>query len=251
MTRDVSPDLRYVRLYFTRPHKCSYLPEREAITSFVDPCTSVDSSLYSHLSRLGFRRSGKFFYAPSCGSCQACIASRIVVPAFRLSRSFRRCLNKNSDLHRSLVAKIDHREHYPLFERYITARHQDGDMYPPNPEQYMDFLGEGSDYTRYLEFRLNNKLVGCSVLDLLDDGISAIYSYFCPEEESRSPGTLAVLSLLSLAKDMHLPYVYLGYWIEGCRKMEYKNRFQPQELFIGNRWVQYQSRETCGTSLPS
>jgi len=245
MTRDISPDLHYVRLYFTRPHKCSYLPEREAITSFVDPCIAVDSTLYSHLSRLGFRRSGKFFYAPSCGSCQACIASRLVVADFHLTRSFRRCLKKNMDLQRSMVATVDIKEHYPLFERYINARHQDGDMYPPNPEQYLDFLGQGSDYTRYLEFRRGDELIGCSVVDILDDGLSAIYTYFCPEAEDRSPGTLAVLALLGLAEEMNLPYVYLGYWIEGCRKMEYKNRFQPQELFIGNRWVKYQNKETC------
>src|SRR5690606_3632850 len=177
------------------------------------------------LSRLGFRRSGKFFYAPSCGSCQACIASRIVVGDFRLNRAFRRCLNKNNDLHRSLVAKVEHQEHYPLFERYICARHRDGDMYPPSPEQYMDFLGDGGAYTRYLEFRLNGELIGCSVVDVLDDGLSAIYSYFCPDAESRSPGTLAILSLVGLAEQMGLPYVYLGYWIDGCRKMEYKNRF--------------------------
>jgi len=237
MTRDISPDLRYLRLYFTRPHKCSYLPERQAVTSFVDPGTVITTSLYSQLSRLGFRRSGKFLYAPNCDNCQACVVCRIVVPKFEYTRAFRRCLNKSNDLQKTFTATIDIEEHYQLFESYINARHRDGDMYPPNLEQYLDFLGEGSEYTRYLEFRRNGDLVGCSVVDILDDGLSAIYTYFSPDTEHRSPGTLAILCLVNQAADIALPYVYLGYWIDECRKMSYKGRFHPQELFLGNRWV--------------
>lgn len=242
MTRDVSPDLRYLRLYFTRPHKCSYLPGREAITSFVDPAVTITPQLYGHLSRLGFRRSGQFFYAPSCGSCQACVASRILVGEFALNRPFRRCLKKNADLDLQLLSQVDTDEHYALFEHYINLRHSDGDMFPPQQAQYMDFLGEGGEYTRYLELRHQGKLIGCSVVDVLDDGLSAIYTYFDPNEENRSLGTLAVLHLINLAADMGLPYVYLGYWVQGCRKMVYKSRFQPQELFIDNRWQRLEPR---------
>jgi leucyl-tRNA---protein transferase len=237
MSRDISPDLRYLRLYFTRPHRCSYLPEREAVTSFVDPTLNVSQKLYSHLSRLGFRRSGKFYYAPSCGNCQACVACRIVVDDFRMSRSFRRCLKKSEDLSRTLVSQVSFEEHYPLFNRYIQARHFDGDMYPASREQYEDFLGDGEDITHYLEFRRNGKLVGCSVADVLDDGLSAIYTYFDPEEKSRSPGTLAILTMVELAREMGLAYVYLGYWIDGCRKMSYKDKFQPLEFYSGHRWL--------------
>lgn len=237
MSRDISPDLRYLRLYFTRPHKCSYLPEREAVTSFVDPSLDVSQKLYSQLSRLGFRRSGKFFYAPSCGSCQACIACRVVAPQFKPGRSFRRILRKSRDIQQTLVRTINRDEHYQLFERYINARHHDGDMYPPSRDQYEDFLGDGEDVTHYLEFRSGGKLIGCSVIDVLDDGLSAIYTYFDPEEEERSPGTLAVLCLIELACKMSLPYVYLGYWISDCKKMSYKEKYQPLELFTGHRWV--------------
>jgi len=240
MTRDISPDLRYLRLYFTRPHKCSYLPERQAVTSFVDPGTIVTTTLYSQLSRLGFRRSGKFLYAPSCSDCQACIACRIVVTDFDYTRAFRRCLRKNSDLNLAFTLHVDIDEHYPLFESYIATRHSDGDMYPPSKEQYLDFLGEGGSYTRYLEFRRQGTLIGCCVVDTLDDGLSAIYTYFSPQEEQRSPGTFAILSLVALAAKMELPYVYLGYWIDGCRKMAYKSQFHPQELYIGNQWVRSQ-----------
>ena len=237
MTRDISPDLRYLRLYFTRPHKCSYLPDRQAVTSFVDPGTTITTPLYSQLSRLGFRRSGKFLYAPNCGGCQACVACRVVADEFDFTRPFRRCLKKNSDLTRTFTTSINVSEHYPLFEDYINSRHNDGDMYPPSRDQYTDFLGDGGEYTRYLEFRHHGTLLGCSVVDILDDGLSAIYTYFSPQMEQRSPGTLAVLCLIELAREMGLPYVYLGYWIDQCRKMSYKRRFQPQELFVGNRWV--------------
>ncbi len=236
MTRDISPDIRYLRLFFTRPHKCSYLPDREAVTSFVDPSIAIGTGLYSQLSRMGFRRSGKFFYAPSCGTCQACIACRVVAGEFDFTRAFRRCLNKSRDLSRQLVQDIDRDEHFEIFERYIGARHRDGDMYPPSRDQYLDFLGEAMPSTRYLEFRDRGELVSCAVVDLLDDGLSAIYTYYQPELEQRSPGTLAILSLVELARDLALPYVYLGYWIAECRKMAYKNRFQPLEIFADNQW---------------
>lgn len=238
MTRDITPDLRYLRLFFTRPHKCSYLPEREAITSFVDPSLPISNQLHSQLSRMGFRRSGKFFYAPSCSNCQACIACRIVVNEFIPNRTLRRTLKNNCDLSQTMVATIDTREHYQVFEAYINGRHQDGDMYPATYEQYMEFLGDGTESTRYLEFRAgDNKLVGCSVVDILDDGLSAIYTYFLPELEERSLGSFAILTQIELAKTASLPFVYLGYWIEECRKMSYKQRFQPLELFVGNRWI--------------
>src|SRR6056300_829762 len=140
MTRDITPDLRYLRLFFTRPHKCSYLAEQQAITSFVDPTLPVGTALHSQLSRMGFRRSGKFFYAPSCSSCQACIACRIVVDEFNPGRAFKRTLNKSHHLSKDLATQINKREHYRVFEAYINERHRDGDMYPATPEQYQEFL---------------------------------------------------------------------------------------------------------------
>lgn len=241
MTRDITPDLRYLRLFFTRPHKCSYLAEQEAITSFVDPSLPISTGLHSQLSRMGFRRSGKFFYAPSCRNCQACVACRIVVSDFKPNRAFRRTLKRNAGLTNHLVDEIDIEEHYDVFRSYIDVRHRDGDMFPATLEQYNEFLGEGTDCTRYLEFRQNGTLAGCSVVDFLDDGLSAIYTYFLPELENRSLGTHAILTQVEMARDLALPYVYLGYWIEGCQKMSYKDRFQPLELFLGNKWVRQQA----------
>ena len=236
MTRDITPDLRYLRLFFTRPHKCSYLAEQQAITSFVDPSLPISTGLHSQLSRMGFRRSGKFFYAPSCSNCQACIACRIVVDDFRPGRNFRRTMKKNNHLSVTLARHIDLDEHYRVFETYIEQRHHDGDMYPASVEQYIEFLGEGTECTRYLEFRHEGTLVGCSVVDFLDDGLSAIYTYFLPELERQSLGTFAILTQVEMARARDLPYVYLGYWIEGCQKMSYKDRFQPLEIYTGNRW---------------
>lgn len=241
MTRDISPDIRYLQLCYTRPHGCSYLPNRQAVTSFVDPATPIGKTLYSQLSRQGFRRSGKFYYAPRCGYCKACVASRIVVDNFNYSRQFRRCLRRNSDISQQFVTDIDIHEHYPLYEQYINSRHSNGDMYPPSCEQFEEFLGNNCETTGYLEFRRQGKLMGCAVVDELDDGLSAIYTYFSPSESRRSPGTLAILRQVAYAKDKGLPYVYLGYWIKNCRKMAYKVQFSPLELFVNNHWVAYNS----------
>lgn len=236
MTRDVTPDLKSVRLFFTQPHDCSYLPDREATTAFVDPTLYVDKGLYSQLTHLGFRRSGRYFYAPRCRGCQACVSARIPVALFQPNRTQRRCLRRNTDISVTPIHAIDVEEHYPLYERYIHARHSDGDMYPPSRSQFLDFLGEGMEQTRYVEFRNGKQLLGCSVVDLLDDGISAIYTYFEPGLGRRSLGIFAILSLIDLADRLGLAYVYLGFWVSGCDKMEYKTAFRPLELLVDDVW---------------
>ncbi|MFA5493807.1 MAG: arginyltransferase [Porticoccaceae bacterium] len=237
MTHDFNPDLKRIRLFFTQPHGCSYLPGREATTAFVDPATRIDPEIYSQLTRLGFRRSGRYYYQPRCQSCNACVSARIPVAEFHPSRQQRRCLQRNSDLDIEVKAQVDTGEHYRLYDRYIKQRHKDGDMFPPSREQYLDFLGNGIDITRFIEFRLAGKLVGCTVLDQLEDGFSAIYTYYAPDSGQRSIGTLAVLTLVSQALELQLPYVYLGFWIKNCDKMAYKSRFRPLELLVGDRWL--------------
>ncbi|HEY8384662.1 MAG TPA: arginyltransferase [Porticoccaceae bacterium] len=237
MTRDFTPDLQKIRLFFTQPHGCSYLPDRYATTAFVDPASHISPELYSQLNRLGFRRSGRYYYQPRCHACTACIPARIPTEDFAPNRQQRRCVRANGDIQIELRSEVDSTEHYPLYHQYITERHEDGDMFPPTREQYLDFLGNGISTTRFLEFRSGDKLIGCSVMDLLDDGFSAIYTYFDPAESRRSLGTLAVLTLVEKARAGGLPYVYLGFWIQNCAKMAYKNRFQPLELLISGRWV--------------
>ncbi|KJS05779.1 MAG: arginyl-tRNA-protein transferase [Gammaproteobacteria bacterium BRH_c0] len=241
MTRDISPDLQQIRLFFTQPHGCSYLPGKEATTAFVDPSLDINASLYTQLTQMGFRRSGRYYYQPRCQLCAACISARIPVAEFSPNRQQRRCLQRNRDLSIAIKPNINVDEHYALYENYINSRHEDGDMFPPTREQYLDFLGSGIEATRFVEFRLDGILLGCSVLDRLDDGVSAIYTYYSPEIARRSLGTLAVLTLVDLAREMELPYVYLGFWIKNCTKMAYKSRFQPLELLIGGRWIRNSS----------
>ncbi|MEA3301008.1 MAG: arginyltransferase [Pseudomonadota bacterium] len=237
MTRDFTPDLQRIRLFFTQPHGCSYLPGKEATTAFVDPASDIGQELYSQLTRMGFRRSGRYYYQPRCQFCTACVSARIPVAEFHPNRQQRRCLQRNADLTVIVKTRIDTDEHYPLYEQYINERHEDGDMFPPSREQYLDFLGNGIGITRFVEFRHRGELLGCAVLDELEDGFSAIYTYYRPDAGKRSLGTLAVLTQVNEARARGLPYVYLGFWIKNCAKMAYKIRFQPLELLIGGRWV--------------
>ncbi len=237
MSRDISPDVRAIRLFLTEPHPCSYLEDQKAITAFVDPSISIDKNLYTYLSRHGFRRSGRYIYAPRCKVCQACIPARLVVDEFAPNRQQHRCNKRNTDLTVSIVRSIDEAEHYPLYEHYLEARHADGDMYPPTMAQYRDFISSLWENSRILEIRLHGKLIAAGVIDILNDGLSAIYTYYSPDYPKRSLGTYMILAELVLARDMGLPYLYLGYWIERSPKMSYKKNFQPLELFIDDCWV--------------
>ncbi|MEZ5529117.1 MAG: arginyltransferase [Porticoccaceae bacterium] len=237
MSRDITPDVRAIRLFLTEPHPCSYLEDQKAITAFVDPAITVDKNLYSHLSNFGFRRSGRYIYAPRCKSCKACIPARLVVNEFEPNRQQNRCNRQNEDLTISIVREVNEKEHYRLYERYLEARHADGDMYPPTMIQYRDFISSLWDNSRMLEARLNGELVAAGVIDVLNDGISAIYTYYSPDYPKRSLGTYMILAELVLARQVGLPYLYLGYWIEKSPKMAYKKNFQPLELLIDDQWV--------------
>ena len=230
-----------LKLYTTHEHPCSYLPGRLATTVFIDPDADVNRSVYSELSDFGFRRSGQHIYKPHCQSCQACIAVRLPVATFRWRRTYRRTLQRNSDLQMRAVNSIDSDEHYRLYERYIEQRHSDGDMYPPSRDQFQEFLSAQWQSTQYLEFRVEatGQLLGVAVTDQLDQGLSAIYTFFEPDTAARSLGTYAILQQLLLAERNGLPYVYLGYWIKDCAKMRYKHAFRPLELYINHHWLTF------------
>jgi len=230
-------DLSTLKLFATQPHPCSYLEGEEATTVFVDPEAKIDRGLYSQLSLLGFRRSGAHLYRPQCSSCQACMSCRIPVTIFKPNRSQRRCWQKNQDITIGVAERIDTLEHYSLYSRYIESRHQDGDMFPPSEEQYKAFLTSEWGSTQYLEFRLYGELVGVSVCDQLDDGLSAVYTFYAPEHHERSLGKFAILAQIHKAHTLGLGYVYLGYWIKQCEKMNYKIQYRPLELLINRRWM--------------
>lgn len=231
-------NLKTLVFFATPEHDCSYLDGREATTMFVDPRAKVDKRLYSQLTALGFRRSGSHYYRPHCETCSACIPVRIPAARFSPNRNQKRVQKTNSDIEFH-VAPVQYRdEYYVLYDRYISGRHREGDMYPPSRDQFTSFLVEGAIDSFFLEMRLGDgSLVGLAVVDALDDGLSAIYTLFEPEAESRSLGTLAVLWQIGEAQRRKLPYVYLGYWIRECHKMSYKDRFKPLQKLHQGQWM--------------
>ncbi|TQV73545.1 arginyltransferase [Exilibacterium tricleocarpae] len=235
-------DLSNLRLFATHPHTCSYLVEQNATTVFVDPTATINVKLYSRLSEVGFRRSGSHLYRPHCEHCRACIPARIPVATFTPNRRQRRCRQRNRDLSIATVDSLGREEHYALYERYICERHSDGDMFPPTKMQFDAFLTSEWNTTEFVEFRHRDRLLGVAVSDIMDNGISAVYTYFDPHEERRSLGTFAILHQIERARELGLPAVYLGYWIRQCRKMQYKSEFRPLEILVDNRWVTFQPR---------
>lgn len=230
-------DLSTLKLFATQPHPCSYLDGQEATTVFVDPEAIIDPALYTQLSQLGFRRSGAHLYRPQCLRCQACISCRIPVCEFKPNRSQRRCWVKNQDVNLQTVASIKTPEHYNLYARYIEHRHKDGDMYPPSQEQYNAFLTREWGVTQLIEFRVGERLIGVSVCDQLEDGLSAVYTFYDPDEEQRGLGKFAILAQIEKSRSLGLGFLYLGYWIKECEKMNYKIQYRPLELLLNRRWM--------------
>lgn len=230
-------DLSNIKLFATQPHSCSYLSGQDATTVFVDPTTKIDVQVYSRLSEIGFRRSGSHLYRPHCHSCNACIPARIPANRFKPNRQQKRCWSKNQDIQVRSKKYSETEAHYQLYEKYISTRHADGDMYPPTKSQFDAFLSHEWGVTRYFEFYLEDKLIGVSVSDVMDNGLSAVYTYFDPDYDKRSLGTFAILYQINLAKSLGLPALYLGYWIKNCKKMNYKTQFRPLEMLIDKRWV--------------
>lgn len=236
MSEDQSGNIERIRLFLTEPHPCSYLSDRVATTSFADPTLPINPQIYNQLTLKGFRRSGNYFYTPACHACQRCQSARIEVADFKPNRNQRRCLNRNRDIRVDLREQVDFEVTFALYGRYLTKRHRNGDMYPPTEDQYRDFIASPRPETRYLHFWLEDKLIGCAVTDFLSSGLSAIYTFFDPNYESRSLGRLAILHQIELTRRLRRPYLYLGYWIEGCSKMDYKTEYVPQQRYINQRW---------------
>ncbi len=237
-------DLAELKLFATHEHACSYLDGERATTVFVDPNASLNGRIYSQLSDFGFRRSGGHVYRPSCQQCNACIPLRTPVDVFKPSKTQKRCLKNNGDVSATFVDSIDTEECYSLYEKYICIRHEDGDMYPPSREQYLSFLTSEWNITRYIEFRVGERLIAVSVCDRLERGFSAVYAFFDPDQQKRSLGVFNILYLIELAKQQGLSYVYLGYWIKQCQKMSYKVDYRPFEVFLENGWVRVQDAHT-------
>ena len=226
-----------VRLFRTSPHPCSYKESEQAATVFVDPDLVIDKALNSKLSDLGYRRSGAHLYRPDCDFCQACISCRVPVAEFKFNRSQRRILRRNESLQVVEKSDLTGEIAYDLYQRYINQRHLDGDMFPASLEQYEAFIKTKMVDTRFFLFYEQEKLLAVSVVDFLEQGLSAVYTFFDPEKSQRSLGNYAILWQIKKCQELGLSHLFLGYWIKGCGKMEYKSKFRPLEMLINGRWV--------------
>lgn len=229
-------ELARLKFYATQPHPCSYLPDEQATTLFLDPSQPMDEQLYAELSELGFRRSGDHLYRPHCQRCNACLPARVPVQAFKPDRQQRRIIKRNADLQVTCARPTFSEEYYDLYSRYINLRHVDGDMYPPDREQFSTFLVRDLAFSHFYEFREQGRLVAIAATDRMPNGLSAVYTFFDPLEERRSLGRYAILWQIGETARLGLAALYLGYWIKSCRKMNYKTQYRPIELFINQRW---------------
>jgi len=230
---------RRLPLYLSAGSACGYLEDRQSRNLFVDPDAAINSVLYGQLLRRGFRRSGRLVYRPHCDHCRQCLSVRVPVQGFEKNRRFRRVIEANRDLSVTPRPANFMGEHYDLYRRYTAARHAEGSMQNSSPAEYADFLMADWCDTHFLEIRRADQLLAVAVTDELEDGLSAVYTFFAPEETPRSLGTLAILTQIQLGQQWDLPYLYLGYWVQGCRKMSYKSDFRPLQIFSEGEWREF------------
>ncbi|MDX2155425.1 MAG: arginyltransferase [Hyphomicrobiaceae bacterium] len=243
----------FPEFYVTAPQACPYLKGRHERKLFTHLTHDKPRPLIDSLLRGGFRRSQNIAYMPYCDGCQACVSVRVVVDEFEPSRSFRRVVARNYDLAARRVPAVPTSEQYSLFRTYIDDRHGDGGMADMTVLDYAMMVEDSIIETSLTEYRLptgpslagqsgrelraaKGPLVGIALCDRLSDGISMVYSFYDTREESRSLGTYMILEHIAEAKRLGLPYLYLGYWIEGSPKMSYKRRFGPQQHLGANGW---------------
>ncbi len=238
------------QFYLTSPSVCPYLPgqfERKVFTHLVGP-RSPD--LLDLLTQGGFRRSQNIAYRPACERCRACVSIRIVVDAFQPTRSMKRVEERNRDLVARMSLASASSEQYALFRRYLEARHTGGGMSEMSVLDYSMMVEDSQVDTRLVQYRRrgpdsafsersDGELLAVALSDVMGDGLSMVYSFFDPDEAGRSLGTLMILDHIARAKAMGLPYLYLGYWVDGSRKMDYKIRFQPQDHLMPRGWERY------------
>jgi arginine-tRNA-protein transferase len=232
----------FPQFFITAPSPCPYLQGRVERKVFTHLVGQDARSLNTQLSQGGFRRSQNIAYRPACDGCAACVSVRVPVNTFEPNRSFRRTLKVNADLVGTVVKSQATSEHYSLFRAYIDSRHGDGGMADMTVLDFSAMVDDNFVDSRLVEYRIrgenagDGRLVGAVLIDILGDGISMIYSFYDPEEARRSLGSFMILDNIARVRRLGLPYLYLGYWVRGSRKMDYKARFLPQERLTAEGW---------------
>jgi len=225
------------RIGLSQPFECSYLPDRqEQLLVILDP-SCYSSNKFESLLGLGFRRSGNQIYRPHCPICSACSSVRVLADEFMPTKSQKRKLNKAKNRFEVKYSQVEREQYYPLYSKYISLRHQDGSMYPPDKSQFQSFLFCSWLTITFIELWDQYNLVAVAVTDCMDNAISAIYTFFDPDYEHFSLGTVMILQQLKFAKQQHKQFVYLGYQIDECDKMKYKTQFLPAQKQLNDQWV--------------
>lgn len=225
-----------IRLFETVIDDCPYLDDQQSASILVDPDHEIEPALFSMLSRSGFRRSGNMLYAPKCPNCKACVSVRIPAARFKASRSQRRVWKKNGDIKVTVENVRYESEHFDLYLKYQQHRHADSSMCDDDPEKYIGFIESSYAASKFLCMHRDGELIGISVLDQFEGGLSAVYTFFDPQYSHLSLGTYAILYTVKLARLHDIPFVYLGYWIDQSRKMDYKRKFKPLQGYIDKKW---------------
>ena len=235
---DLGKATRPKLFHATTPGACPYLPEQLECKLVIELGDPEAGSLYTDLSRAGFRRSYGYAYRPACKSCSACVPVRINVAAYRDSRSLRRVRRRNADLEDKLCAAVGTAEQYSLFRRYQSSRHASSKMAAMTFADFRSMVDETPVSSFVLEVRdISGRLLAACLADWLEDGLSAVYSFFDPAETRRSLGTFMILRLIDIARSAELDVIYLGYWISGSGTMDYKQRFPAVEQLVDAHWA--------------
>ena len=249
MTLPSEPALHKLQFYVTTPYKCGYLPNKLAQSLIAAPHHLVDSDIYSGLIQQGFRRSGKFAYRPYCDNCKACIAIRLILDEFAPTRSQKRAYKQHANLSVRVLPLDYQQQHFELYTSYQALRHADDEAsqqaeahrtaeIQTEADQYRQFLCKSNVESLMIEFSDAASAVKIvSVIDVVNDGISAVYTFYDALETRASFGTYSIMWLAEWAKILGLPYLYLGYWIEASPKMAYKQQFKPQQKLIEGEWI--------------